>query len=81
MLTVLATLNHVDQEIRVILAINVTFVTVFVIWVFLLVCLHIFLSGKVAEAVFVGTSEPSRDMSGRVLSSQVGCLGRHVVLR
>jgi hypothetical protein len=63
MLTVLATLNHVDQEIRVILAINVTFVAVFVIWIFLLVRLHIFLSGKVAEAVFVGTSKPLRAMS------------------
>jgi hypothetical protein len=71
MLTVLATLNHVDQEIRVILAINITFVTVFVIWVFLLVRLHVLLGGKVTEAVFVGTSEPSRDMSWRVLFSQV----------
>jgi hypothetical protein len=54
----LATLNHMDQEIGVILAVDVTFVTVFVIWVFLLVRLHVLLGGKVAEAVFVGTLDP-----------------------
>jgi hypothetical protein len=58
MLTMLATLNHMDQEIGVILAVDVTFVTVFVIWVFLLVRLHVLLGGKVAEAVFVGTLDP-----------------------
>ncbi len=74
-LTMLATLDHVDQEVRVVFAIDITFVTVLVTWLFLLVHRHVFLVVKVSEAVFVGTFESSRSMSQwLVLFSMSECL-------
>jgi hypothetical protein len=77
--TVLATLNHVDQEVRIILAVNITFVAILMTWLLLLVRLHILFIGKVAEAVFVGTFDPTRSMSWRLISFAVsGYLQRHL---
>lgn len=61
-LTVSATLNHVDQKVGVIFAVNVTFMAVFMTWLFRLVDFHLFLTGKVSIAICVGTLDSSRSI-------------------
>lgn len=63
----LATFNHVDQEVRVIFAINIALVTVLVTWLFLLVRLHVLLIGKIPEAFLIGAFDPPRSMSRRLV--------------
>ena len=82
-LTVLATLNHMDQEVRVIFTIDVTLVTIFVSWLFLLVHLHVFFIGEVPKALWIGAFDSPRSRHLEVESrdqSIDSCFGRQGVL-
>lgn len=71
----LATFDHVNQQTRVIFAIHVTFMTVFMTWLFFLVRSHVFVIGKVAEAILVSTFDSLGSLSGYgVLVAIPGCL-------
>jgi hypothetical protein len=67
MLTVLAALDHMDQKVRIIFAIDITFMTVLVTWFFLLMRFQIFLGREVSKAVGIGTLNPPRSICGRLI--------------
>ncbi len=59
-------LNHVNQKVRVIFAVDITFMTVFMTRLLLLVRSHVFFIGKVSEAVLIGTFDAPRSMAWRL---------------
>ena len=62
MLTVPATLNHVDQKVGVIFAVDVASMAVFMAWLLRLMDFHLFLTGKVSKAISVGTFDSPRSI-------------------